>query len=94
MQKKHEKAPQDTARRSDGLCHEHCNSILFFNHIYNSNTMSYLIIDITENTGKPYIGENDQNCELIENAKIYETKEAADKQAKKYGLWAVVKEVD
>jgi hypothetical protein len=53
----------------------------------------YIIVDRTENTGKPYINCMDENCENEEDAKVYSSKKAAIKQALIFGEWATVKEI-
>lgn len=53
-------------------------------------TTKYIIVDSTANTGKEYINHMGENTALIENAQIFNTKEAAEKQAKEYGNWAAV----
>lgn len=55
--------------------------------------MKHLILDATENSGKPFIAEDGSNCELIENAEVFETKEDADKKIidNDWQNWAVVK---
>ena len=54
----------------------------------------FIIIDKTENTGRPYIGDNGENSELEENAVRYESIEQAREVIEKNGWdeWAVIRE--
>jgi len=54
---------------------------------------TYIIMDKTENTGRPYIGEQGQNCEQENQAKVYSSKKEAEEQAKAFGNWAYVQEI-
>lgn len=58
--------------------------------------MNYLIIDTTENTGRMYIGEGGENCNLEENAMVFTTeKEAREKiERNGWGDWASTMETD
>jgi hypothetical protein len=58
--------------------------------------MNYLIVDTTENTGRMYIGEGGENCNLEENAMVFATeKEACEKIEKNgWGDWASTMETD
>lgn len=58
--------------------------------------MNYLIVDTTENTGRMYIGEGGENCNLEENAMVFATeKEAREKiERNGWGDWASTMETD
>jgi len=58
--------------------------------------MNYLIVDTTENTGRMYIGEGGENCNLEENAMVFATEKEAKKSIKKNGWssWASTMETD
>lgn len=54
----------------------------------------FIIIDKTENTGKSYIGEMDQNCAFEDQAMTFESKFEAETYIsfKGWESWARVKE--
>lgn len=58
--------------------------------------MNYLIIDTTENTGRMYIGEGGENCNLEENAMVFATEKEAREKIEKNGWvdWASTMETD
>ena len=58
--------------------------------------MNYLIVDTTENTGRMYIGEGGENCNLEENAMVSATEKEAREKIKKngWGDWASTIETD
>lgn len=57
--------------------------------------MTYVIMDTTENTGRPFIDMNGDNCALLENAETFDTKRDALKaiESRKWGEWAKVVDI-
>ena len=57
--------------------------------------MKYLIMDKTSNTGRNYIDHNFENCELKENAILFDTKQEAvqflNDRCPQWSVWAVIK---
>jgi len=56
----------------------------------------FAIMDKTSNTGKDYIGEMNENVELVENAVKYDTFEEANDvkvAIDPTGIWAVIIEI-
>jgi hypothetical protein len=60
------------------------------------NTKQYVIVDCSTNTNKIYISEDNSNCELIENAKIYNTQGEAFNIIIKNGWsdWAIIEVIE
>ena len=58
--------------------------------------MNYLIVDTTENTGRMYIGAGGENCNLEENAIVFENEKEAREKIKEngWGDWASTLETD
>lgn len=58
--------------------------------------MNYLIVDTTENTGRMYIGEGGENCNLEENAMVFATEEEAKQRIEdnEWSDWASTMETD
>ena len=58
--------------------------------------MSFIIVDKTANTGKIYIDDFGQNCELEENARLFDSKKEAQKTIdfNNWNEWAVIKKSD
>jgi hypothetical protein len=58
--------------------------------------MNYLIVDTTENTGRMYIGDGGENCNLEENAMVFATEKEAREKIEKSGWekWASIMETD
>ena len=58
--------------------------------------MNYLIIDTTANTGRMYIGEGGENCNLEENAMVFATEKEAREKIERNGWsnWASTMETD
>lgn len=58
--------------------------------------MNYLIVDTTENTGRMYIGEGGENCNLEENAMVFATEKEAKQRIEDndWSEWASTMETD
>lgn len=58
--------------------------------------MNYLIIDTTENTGRMYIGEGGENCNLEENAMVFATEKEAEQKIidNEWSNWATTMGTD
>jgi hypothetical protein len=54
--------------------------------------MKYVIVDTTENTGRMYMNAFGENCQLEENAMLFDTEEKANETIKVNGWenWATV----